>query len=73
MMTVIKTRERNNGKGELRNFSVDRGRLRVDITFPTMYCGVWLRGQGFASGVLIYNQCELEELLNISEFQCPHL
>lgn len=36
MMRVIKTREMNKGKGELRDFSVDRGRLQVDITFQTM-------------------------------------
>lgn len=36
MMTVIKTSEMKNSKGELREVSVGGGRLPVDTVFQTM-------------------------------------
>lgn len=59
-----------------RKFSVDRGTLWLDIiavSSNVICCMAQARGWGFASGFLIYNQQKLEETLNISEFQFPHL
>lgn len=70
MIKIIKTSERELGK-----FSMDRGRPQVKIIAVFRNCNVMcdLRGWDFSSGLLIYKQCELEEILNIPKFKFPHL
>lgn len=73
MVTIIKTSEMKNGKHKLRKLSVDRGRLQEDIIafFKHYYVLCSLRGLGFTSGLLIFEQCEPKEIptsLNICFF-----
>ena len=75
MLAIIKTNEMKNGKTELRKFSADRGRLQVDIiaVFKHYYVLYSLRGLGFTSGLLIFKQCEPEEISNIFKYLYSHL
>lgn len=75
MVAIIKTKGMRNGKGELRKFSMDRGRLQANITavFKHYYVLCSLRGLDFTSGLLIFKQCEPEEISNIFEYLYSHL
>lgn len=53
IITVIKTSEMLNRKGKLRESSVDRGTLQVDVVAVSN--SVVVRGWGCASGLRIYN------------------
>lgn len=73
-MTFVKTSEMKNSKGNWERLVWEEEDYRWILQlFQTVECGIWLRGWGFASDLLLYNQCELEETINISEFQLPNL
>ena len=75
MIKIIKTSEVKNAERELGEFSVDRERSQVKITAVFRNCNVMcdLREWDFSSGLLIYKQRELEEVLNFPKFKFPHL
>ena len=75
MIKISKTIEVKNAERELGEYSVDGGRPQVKITAVSKNCNVMcdLRGWDFSSGLLIYKQCELEEISNIPKFKFPHL
>ena len=75
MIKIIKTSEVKNAERELGEFSVDRERPQVKITAVFRNCNVMcvLREWDISSGLLIYKQRELEEVLNFPKFKFPHL